>query len=156
MKYRLLTSEELEIFDEDLKHFLIVNGVHNEEWVEMNASNPEKARDLVGLFSDTVLQKVYEKVRFLEHRTPTSCMVFHLLEDQIQLIAINAKKEGVDLSTPEGIHEALLHKIDHLTFFQTTKKYTEVRESEIHTLLQQGCVNSSESFWMQLNKALNT
>jgi len=154
MKYRLLTSEELEIFDEDLKHFLIVNGVHNEEWVEMNASDPEKARDLVALFSDTVLQKVYEKVRFLEHRTPTSCMVFHVLEEEIHLIAINAKGDEVDLSTPEGIHEALLQKTNQLAFFQTTKKYNEIREMEIHALLQQGCVNSSEAFWMQLKKAL--
>lgn len=154
MKYRLLTSEELEIFAEDLKHFLIVNGVHNEEWVEMNASNPDKARDLVALFSDSVLQKVYEKVRFLEHRTLSSCMVFHLLEDEIHLIAINTTSEEVNLSTPEGIHEAMIQKTNLLTFFQTSKKYSGIREAEIHTMLQQGCVNSSEAFWMQLKKAL--
>ena len=83
MKYRMLSEEELQIFEEDLKQFLIVNGVHNDEWVEMNSNNPDKARDLVGVFSDSVLQKVYEKIRFIEHRSNSSCMVFHLLEDKI-------------------------------------------------------------------------
>lgn len=155
MKYRMLSEEELQIFEEDLKQFLIVNGVHNDEWVEMNASNPEKARGLVGLFSDSVLQKVYEKLRFIEHRSNSSCMVFHLLEDKIELISINAKGDEVDLSSPEGIHEALVQKSDALTFFQSEKKYSKTREIEIHEMLMQGCVNSSEAFWMQLKKALS-
>jgi hypothetical protein len=56
MKYRILNKEEMEIFDEDFKYFLIANGVSNEEWVEMNTSNQDRAIDLVELFSDTVLQ----------------------------------------------------------------------------------------------------
>ena len=56
MKYRMLTTEEMEIFNEDFKHFAIANGVSNEEWVEMNKSDKELATKLVELFSDTVLQ----------------------------------------------------------------------------------------------------
>ena len=56
--------EELEVFSEDFKHFLIINGVHHEEWVEMNDSKKEQANQLVILFSDSVLQKVYEKIEF--------------------------------------------------------------------------------------------
>lgn len=155
MKYRMLSEEELQIFEEDLKQFLIVNGVHNDEWVEMNSNNPDKARDLVGVFSDSVLQKVYEKIRFIEHRSNSSCMVFHLLEDKIELISINTKNENVDLSSSEGIHKALVEKSELLTFFQSHKKYSKNREEEIHEMLMQGCVNSSEIFWMQLQKALS-
>ncbi len=150
----MLTSEELEILAEDLKHFLIVNGVHAEEWEEMNAKDPDKAIDLVGVFSDSVLQKVYEKVRFLEHRSKGSCMLFHLQPETISLISINAKDARVDLSTPDSIHEALVKYPELLTFFQTDKAYSKEREMEIHEMLQQGCVNSSEAFWMQLKKAL--
>lgn len=154
MKYRMLTREELEIFEEDLKHFLIVNGVHAEEWEKMNREDEEKATALVGLFSDMVLQKVYEKLRFIEHRSKQSCMVFHLLETGIELISLNAKNEAVDLSTPEGIHAALVDYTESLTFFKSEKAYAKSREEEIHEMLMQGCVNSSEAFWMQLNKAL--
>lgn len=154
MKYRLLTNEELEIFSEDFKHFLIVNGVHNEEWVEMNKSDIPKAQSMVELFSDTVLQKVYEKLKFIEHRSPSSCMVFKLNEANIELISINAKSELVDLSTPESIHNSLVKTPNDLSVFKSSKEYIKNREQEIHEMLKQGCVNSSETFWMLLEKVL--
>ncbi len=153
MKYRILSDEELEVFAEDLKHFLIVNGVHGEEWEEMNKVNPEKAVQLVELFSDTVLQIVYEKIKFIEHRSATSCLVFHLKSDEVEMISLNAKPESaVDLSTPESIHEALVNQPSELTVFKTSKPYTKERELEIHQMLEQGCVNSTESFWQALVK----
>lgn len=151
----MLTREEMEIFDEDFKHFLIVNGVHNEEWVRLNEDQGERATQLVELFSDTVLQKVYEKVKFIEHRSKESCMVFQLKKDKIELIALNTKKEGADLSTPESIHRALSETPDLLTAFKTSKAYTKERELEIHQMLEQGCVNSSEAFWRSLEKVLS-
>lgn len=151
----MLTKEELDVFEEDFKHFLIVNGVHNEEWVEMNKKNVEKASQLVELFSDTVLQKVYEKLKYLEHRSETSCMVFKFGDKEIELISMNVKKGGsADLSTPETIHQALLNKPDQLTFFKTKKNISSQREAEIHQMLGQGCVNSSEDFWISLEKIL--
>ena len=154
MKYRMLTTEEMEIFNEDFKHFAIANGVSNEEWLEMNQSDPEKATKLVGLFSDTVLQKVYEKLKFIEHRSPSSCLVFKLNESDIDLISLNRKSENVDLSTAESIHDALVNNPSELTIFRSKKNYSKVREEEIHEMLSQGCVNSSEAFWIMLEKVI--
>jgi hypothetical protein len=154
MKYRMLTTEEMEIFNEDFKHFAIANGVSNEEWLEMNQSDPEKATKLVGLFSDTVLQKVYEKLKFIEHRSPSSCLVFKLNESDIDLISLNRKSEKVDLSTAESIHDALVNNPSELTIFRSKKNYSKVREEEIHEMLSQGCVNSSEAFWIMLEKVI--
>lgn len=151
----MLSEEELELLEDDLKQFLIVHGIHGEEWEKMNEEHPHEAVEMVGLFSDTVLQKVYEKLRFIEHRSSDSCMVFHLKEDGIAMLSINVKDEQVDLSTPESIHDALVNAPDHLTFFKSEKAYSKEREVEIHEMLEQGCVNSSEAFWMMLNKALN-
>lgn len=155
MKYRMLTAKEMEIFDEDFKHFAIANGVSNEEWLEMNGSNVELATKLVALFSDTVLQKVYEKVKYIEHRSPTSCLVFKLNEDKIDLISLSAKSDKVDLSTAESIHAALVDHPLEVMIFRSQKAYTKVREEEIHEMLTQGCVNSSEAFWTSLEKVLN-
>jgi len=155
MKYRMLTTEEMEIFDEDFKHFAIANGVSNEEWLEMNQSDKEKATKLVGLFSDTVLQKVYEKLKFIEHRSASSCLVFRLNELDIDLISLNRKREIVDLSTAESIHDALVNNAGEITLFRSKKKYSKVREEEIHEMLTQGCVNSSEAFWMMLEKVVD-
>jgi hypothetical protein len=154
MKYRILSQEELELLEDDLKAFLIVNGVHGDEWAEMNKSNPVKAVELVELFSDTVLQKVYDKVRFIEHRSQKSCMVFHLKDDKIELISINANSDDVDLTTPESIHEALSKNAGSLSIFRTEKAYLKERAAEVHEMLEQGCVNSSEAFWYQLEKVI--
>jgi hypothetical protein len=155
MRYRLLSGEELEIFDEDFKYFLISNGVTNEEWLEMNESDHEKATKLVALFSDSVLEKVYQKIQFLEFRSVDSCLVFNFLPDFIELISIN-KKPGSDLSleTPESIHEALLKNAVGLTYFKTKKKYNTLREMEIHQMTMQGCVNSTSDFWEALEKLI--
>jgi len=155
MKYRMLTNEELAVFEEDLKQFLIVNGVHSEEWEMMNKTDVEQATKLVELFSDSVLQKVYEKIKYVEHRSESSCMVFKLGADDIELISINAKELGsVDLSTPESIHQALSSQSDKLTIFKTKKAYSKNREEEIHQMIEQGCFNSSEAFWILLEKVL--
>lgn len=154
MRYRMLSQEELELLEEDLKAFLIVNGIHADEWEQMNTAAPEKAIELVELFSDTVLQKVYENLRFIEHRTKRSCMVFNLKPDRIELISINATTDTVNLSTPNSIHDALSNSAKQLTVFKTEKSYSKVREDEIHELLEQGCVNSNEAFWYQLEKVL--
>ena len=151
----MLSPEEMEIFDEDFKHFAVANGVSNEEWIEMNQSNKELATKLVGLFSDTVLQKVYENLKFIEHRSPSSCLVFKLNKTEIDLISLNTSSEKVDLSTAESIHEALINHSNELSIFKSKKTYSKAREEEIHEMLTQGCVNSSEAFWIMLEKVID-
>ena len=151
MKYRILSSEELKHLEEELKQFLIVNGVHAEEWERINSEEPDTAIDLVELFSDSVLQKVYEKVRFLEHRSKTSCLAFHAGKDEVEMISV-VRKEGsnLDLSTPESIHHALLNHAGDIQLNRQSKPNNKSREEEIHQLLEQGCVPSSKEFWVSL------
>ena len=66
MKYRTLKEDELLGLEEEFKQFLIVNGIHNDEWVKMNQEETDKAVELVNIFSDTVLQTVYEKIKFID------------------------------------------------------------------------------------------
>ncbi len=147
MKYRILTKEEMHIFDEDFKHFMITNGVTNEEWIEMNISDIPKAIALVELFSDTVLQKVYEKLQFIEFRTDDTCMIFHCKKENMELISLNKKSGSSNLSSPESIHEALSKNPDELSIFRTEKAYNETREIEMHQLFEKGCYVSSQEFW---------
>lgn len=148
MKYRMLTDDELRHLEEDLKHFLIVNGVHDTEWEALNRDNPEKARELVGVFSDTVLQKVYEKLEYLEFRSEDACMVFHCGKERQEVIVLNRKSgAAIDLSTPESIHDALSNHAQDLSFFRSSKEYNGKREEEVHRLLEQGCVLSTREFW---------
>jgi hypothetical protein len=151
MKYRILNNDELKHLEEELKQFLIVNGVHAEEWEQINKHEPEKALQLVQLFSDNVLEKVYDRIKVLEFRSLGSCMVFHFEDNKIELISVQRKSgSDVDLSTPENIHRSLIHFSDHLTFFKIEKKYSLDRNREIHQMVEQGCYVSSISFWNAL------
>ena len=155
MKYRILSDEELRHLEGDLKAFLIINGVHGEEWAKLNLEEPKKALELVELFSDQVLQTVYEKVKFLEHRTVDSCIVFHFGEQEQELIAIQKKPDSsVDLSTVDGIHDALTKTPMDLSFFTSKKRYPKSREMEIHQLIEQGAVLSDAGFWNSLKEIL--
>lgn len=148
MKYRILTHEELSHLEEDLKHFLIVHGVHGDEWQRINQEEPSKAVQLVEIFSDTVLQKVYEKLGYLEFRSEQTCMVFKFGQNEVQLISIQRKQGSlIDLSTPESIHEALKKSLADLDFFYSKKEYSASREAEIYQMLEQGCLLSSQEFW---------
>jgi hypothetical protein len=153
MKYRMLTSEELTHLEEELKQFLIINHVYKEEWERMNRDTPETAQDLVGLFSDQVLQRVYENISYLEHRSKDAWLVFNLGKDTIEMIGLQKKDtetDGVTFETPESIHEALTVYPKQVGFFKHTKAYTKQREEEIHQMIEQGCVKSSDEFWKLL------
>jgi hypothetical protein len=154
MKYRMLTNEELSHLEEDLKQFLIVNSVHGDEWATMNEKTPEKAVELVAIFSDTVLQKVYEKLTYLEFRSADSCILFHLLPEKMELISLQRKNKNCDLSTVESIHEALQKQVSNLNFFKSEKHYDTTREMAIHELIESGCVVSSSEFWNVLKHVL--
>ncbi|MCE3295447.1 MAG: hypothetical protein K0R65_1161 [Crocinitomicaceae bacterium] len=141
--------------EEEFKQFLVINQVYKEEWEQINRDEPDKALELVGLFSDNVLQTVYEKIRFLEKRTPDSCFVFYYTPDEIQLRVLQVENAGkADLSTPESIHEALKNHAGDLSFFKSSKKYSLSRESEIHQTLEQGAVVSTADFWEMLEKLI--
>jgi hypothetical protein len=155
MKYRLLSDEELSHLEPELKQFLIVNGVHSEEWEKINKTEPEKALELIKLFSDSVLQSVYERIKFIEFRSPGSFLIFAFEPDRIRLMSIN-RKEGssVDLSSPESLHLALTNSFGQLEFFRSEKNYLETREKELHKMIEQGCVPSVQELWDMLEKAL--
>jgi hypothetical protein len=154
MKYRVLTNEELTHFEQDLKAFLIVHGIDGALWARINQQEPEKALQLVEVFSDQILQTIYEKIHYLEHRAKNSLLIFHLGKEIQELIAIQTSSEDVDLSTPESIHHALMHQFKWLQFFQSSKKYEGSREAALHQLLEQGAVPSTESFWNALMQVI--
>ena len=75
MRFRNLTEIELEALSEELVQFLIVQGIDGDLWLEMNQKSPQKAIELVSLFSDTVLEKVYSKV---QHMSFLSTQIFSI------------------------------------------------------------------------------
>lgn len=151
MKFRCLTNEELTVLENDLKAFLIVNGIDGDEWAKINQNEPEKAIKLVEIFSDSVLQIAYSKMKYLEYRSPKTCIVFHCGDTNTEIISLQLNETTqADLSTPESIHHALLNHAGDIQLNRQSKPNNKSREEEIHQLLEQGCVPSSKEFWVSL------
>lgn len=155
MKYRNLTNDELKHFEEELKQFLIINHLDGDSWKKLNETNPEKAREVVAVFSDEILERVYSKINYLEFNNSNSCIVFHCKQEQIELISIVKKENSTcDLSSPHLIHIALKQHSEELSYFKTVKNYVKPRNQEIHELLESGCILSSAEFWNALNESI--
>ena len=146
-KYRFLSDEELKHLEEEFKQFLIVNHVYKEEWQKINESDSEKALELVGLFSDQVLQRVYEKITYLEKRTKDACFLFKFGDEVLDLLIIQTQNSEIDLSQIESIHSNLKSRFNQLEFYKSSKKHTNTREYEIHLTFEQGAELSSKEFW---------
>ncbi|HLU86891.1 MAG TPA: DUF6495 family protein [Taishania sp.] len=156
MKYRVLTTEELGALEDDLKAFLIVNGIDGSEWEKINQTNPDKAIQLVELFSDLVLDKTYEKIKFLEFRSKNILVVFHVLTKEIISITLTLDNQDLgDFSTIESIHKTFVEHASNIKYQVNTKIGFDNRNLEVHKLLESGCVLSAEEFWVSLTKAID-
>lgn len=156
MKFRCLTNEELTVLEDDLKAFLIVNGIDGDEWKKINQNEPDKAMKLVEIFSDSVLQIAYSKIQYLEYRSTKTCIAFHCKDTDTEIISLQLSETAKsDLSTPESIHHALLNHANEIQFIKQSKSNSKSREEEIHQLLEQGCTLSSKEFWISLEAVID-
>ena len=67
LKYRSLSKDELIELEPEFKQFLIVNEIYDAEWRALASQDPEKAQSFIDLFSNIVLERVYNKVPGLVH-----------------------------------------------------------------------------------------
>lgn len=148
MKYRYLTDEELKELEQEFKHFLISNAIYTEEWEKLNATKDSKVDELIGMFSDIVMEKALKNISFLEHVSASTINVFHCKEDQMELIGISSNNTNLDFTK----HVLTDFKND-LNIFKTSKAYHKMREEEVFDLLNSGCSIITEERYKKLELA---
>ncbi|MEL7532030.1 MAG: DUF6495 family protein [Bacteroidota bacterium] len=151
MQYRCLTDQELKSLETEFKQFLVSHGVMNEEWRQINAETPEKAQELVELFSDVVFGKVVEKVEYMIHRAPQDLKVFHFGAEQMSMLGLKLLEPSVNLEEPPYLTDLGLAindaGTDKVKLMRGRKGYQKSREEEAFILLEQGCeITTSELF----------
>ena len=57
MKYRVLSTKELEPLKDDFIKFLSANTITGEDWAKIKSSKPNQALKLIEVFSDIVWEK---------------------------------------------------------------------------------------------------
>ncbi len=149
-KYRILSKDELENLKPEFIQYLSSNGIDAEKWKSILENDKQEMEMHIELFSDVVLQKSLEKIKYLEHKTSSAIQLFHFEEKQASLFAL--KSSSVDLLKLTTLNKSNLDKID---LFNATKEYNSTRELEIFELLNQGCTISKGDLFYQLKQVFS-
>lgn len=150
MKYRKLTDEELEELKEEFIQFLVSNTITADDWVKIKEEENEKAKKLIELFSDQVMDKALTNINFLEHREPKNLMLFHCGKEVIDMIGLTIDSSSVYDFTNDNNNLTEIAKNDKISIFKKTKKYTKNREEEIFDMLNNGCLTTNEKLYKVL------
>ena len=143
----MLTEEELNVLSEDFTQFLVVQGIDDESWRKMNLDNKEKAIQIVEIFSDTVLAKVYSKIKYLSYVSDKVYSIFRINKDNMNLILIKSTEPTFAFKNENLIPELLNNHPNSWELYSSTKQLGEKVTDEIHKLVTQGCQISKEETW---------
>lgn len=155
MRFRRLEKKELEALQEDFVQFLASNHITASEWTSLKEAKSDKVHELIDIFSDIVLEKVYSKVEYLQHRSKDTVRVFHCQEDKIVMTGLKISDPTRDLTQPEDI--VVLSNASELQgpvkIFQMEKAYNHDRAEEIFIMMHKdGCQQASSSMFDALIK----
>lgn len=151
VKYRKLSIEELEELKTEFIQFLAVNGIDAEKWQDIKKNNITEAEQFIDSFSDVVLEKSLQSIKYIEHRTSTDYKVFFYDEQKATMIGV--KSSSVNLLENSWIErsEELLIK-DKISFIKGVKHYTDTRLKELFEMLKKGCVPTDQKLYTLLKK----
>lgn len=133
-KYRILSSEELELLEKEFIEFLVINGITADEWQKIKASEPEKTKKFIELFSDVVFEKLMRKTKYVIKQVGTVLMCFYYDDEEAKMILV----QDWHIDKPLGeITKADITKGQFSISLQS-KKYQKTRELELFQMIQGG------------------
>jgi hypothetical protein len=148
MKYRRLTTDELQELENEFILFLSSNQVTAPEWTTIKAEQPEKADELIDLFSDIVFENTLAKIEYLEYKEPKDIKTFHCQEDKIVMLGMIVEGESNIDFTKETSPDQMMGQMKlsgaRLKLYQAEKAYSPNREDELFKMLESGCLISKE------------
>ncbi|MFM7388101.1 MAG: DUF6495 family protein [Bacteroidota bacterium] len=119
MNYPKIPLDQLKALEKELIAFLIIHGIDGALWETINQENPEKAEELVQLFSNTVWEKIADQTEAVKR----------VSDSESTYIKIGAK-EGFLLNVRKEQGKLVVHR--------GVKQVEENRRKEIVDLLTQG------------------
>lgn len=153
MKYARLTKEQFEELHQEFINFLATQSITAKEWADIKSNKPEVAEEELDIFSDLVWEGVLTKVTYLEHISPQQMHLFHLKDNEMQLMAIKLKIDTVDLTTREGFEWFRNNLLsDDVEFLTANKAYSEDKALDKFKLIQQGGVITKGELYKYFEK----
>ncbi|MCW3086448.1 MAG: hypothetical protein JWP12_3814 [Bacteroidetes bacterium] len=152
MKYKRLTSEELQALEPDFINFLASMQITGPDWEKMKSNENAKANELIDVFSDVVYDKVLSKIMYLEYRDSKTLNIFYCGPEKVQLVGLRVKEHStLDLTVPDVLHQWNENNNGAVTVVRSEKKYVEDKQTEVFELLQNGCLITDDTLFKTLN-----
>lgn len=148
-KYRLLTKEELEILRPEFIQYLSSNGIDADKWKDILSKDLQEMNYHISAFSNVVVHRSLEKIKFIEHITSNSLKLFCFGQEKAELIMLKSKT--IDL---EKIEEINNESLKHIDLYRANKIYDISRENEIYNMLEQGCYISKGDLFYKVKNIL--
>jgi cag pathogenicity island protein 24 len=156
VKYTRLSKEQFEELHKEFINFLATQSVTVEEWSNIKANKPELAEEELDTFSDLVWEGVLNQAKYLENISPQHMYLFHLTETNMELIGLKLKDKAIDLTTSEGFSWLREHLLsDDVELFQAKKEYSEDKQLDKFTLIQQGSVITKGKLFTYFDKLVS-
>ncbi len=155
MKYKRLTTEELQQLEKEFVNFLASAQITGPDWEKMKKNEVEKAEELIDVFSDVVYDKVMSKIKFVDYRDEKTLNIFNCTEDKIILIGLRVKEHSsLDLTAADVFTQWNDNNTSAVNVIRSEKKYMKERGMEVFELLQNGCLITDDRLFNLLNGML--
>ncbi len=135
--YRALTLKELELFEQEFKEYLAVNGIDADLWQKIKAEQPEKVEGIIESFSDVIYNSVLLKLEYIEFATENDIKYFYYGKEKAELIGLQSNE--VSFTNPKEVIKAIEEKKVSIKSYKTSKTYTNKREIELFEMIKNGC-----------------
>jgi len=141
MKYTRLTKEQLGALETEFINFLATQSITGDEWAKINKEQPKVAEEELDVFSDLIWEGVLNKVVYLENISAQQMHLFHLMENEMKLIAVKVMNPDIDLTTEIGFNWFKKNwQSDFVDYMMASKSYTDTPNQDKFNLITQGAV----------------
>jgi len=141
MKYTRLTKEQLGALETEFINFLATQSITGDEWAKINKEQPKVAEEELDVFSDLIWEGVLNKVIYLENISTQQMHLFHLMENEMKLIAVKVMNPEIDLTTEIGFNWFKKNwQSDFVDYMMASKSYTDTPNQDKFNLITQGAV----------------
>lgn len=161
LKYRRLTSPELDQLKDDFVKFLASNSIPADDWEKMKKDENEKAIGMIDIFSDMVFDRAISNIKFLELRSEKELRVFKCDTEKVELVGLTVAEENdLDFTNGEALKQLASGEILLENYgpkmYTSQKIYQESREQELFKMMDMGCVPAPESLYMGLKSMIKS
>ncbi len=152
LKYRRLTPAELETLEPQFVRFLVSNTVTAADWINIKKKEPQKAVQLVDIFSNAVFETTLNKVTYLKNKASKDLKIYHFEPDKIILMGLTAAADSpADFNNDEELLH-LIQQAEGLSVYRAEKRYERDRLEEIFNMLENGALISDGTLFHLLEK----